>query len=274
MDSREDLEFLRKTQKDLLGGIDTWVPDSARVWNYWLGGKDNFTVDREAAEEYARLFPGIFKLVHGQRAFGARAVRYLVAKGVRQFLVLGSGLPADENPHQVAQLLAPQCRVVCVDNDAMAVTHGEALLVSTPEGAIHQIDADLRDPGRILAETAQILDLGQPVAILMIAVLGHITDNDQARQIVRHLMDALPTGSYLALSDATDIHPDLVQAQQGYNASGAAPYRLRTPEQIEQFFDGLEQIEPGLVSPALWLPDLGHQAPSAVGALAGAAVKR
>ncbi|MFI6520569.1 SAM-dependent methyltransferase [Spirillospora sp. NPDC050679] len=267
-------EFLAETEKDLMGGIDTSVPQSARIWNYWLGGKDNFAVDQEAGDQYARMFPGIFDLAKAERAFLGRAVRYLVAEaGVRQFLDVGTGLPTEDNTHQVAQSLAPECRVVYVDNDPLVLAHARALLVGTPEGATHYIDADMRDPDRILHEAARILDFSQPVALLFMGVLGHITDYDEARSIVRRLMDALPSGSYLALNDGTNTNPALNEAQQGYDDTGAVPYLLRTPAEIEGFFEGLAPVEPGIAPLTEWRPDLGHRVAENVDGVGGVARK-
>ncbi|WP_245679384.1 SAM-dependent methyltransferase [Actinomadura hibisca] len=267
-------EFLTEAEKDLMGGIDTSVPHSARIWNYWLGGKDNFAVDQEAGDEYARLFPGIFDLAKAERAFLGRAVRYLVTEaGVQQLLDVGTGLPTEDNTHQVAQSLASECRVVYVDNDPLVLAHARALLVGTPEGATHYIDADMRAPERIIAEAAKILDFSQPVGLLFMGVLGHITDYDEARSIVRRLMDVLPSGSYLALNDGTNTNPALNEAQQGYDDTGAVPYLLRTPEEIEGFFEDLEPVEPGIVPLPEWRPDLGHIGAENVDGVGGVARK-
>ncbi len=239
--------------------IDTTVPHSARIWNYWLGGKDNFAVDRAAGDQFLQVFPDIAVIARATRAFQTRAVRYLAGEGqVRQFLDIGTGLPVFDSTHEAAQRVAPESRIVYVDNDPVVLLHAHALLVGTAEGSTDYIDADLRDPEQIVRAAAKTLDFTQPIAVLLLGVLGHITDDGQAQSIVRRLLEAVPPGSYLVLSDGTDvIHgPAGEAAQQDYNDSGAVPYCLRSPEQIARFFDGLELVEPGLVSCPRWRPDL------------------
>jgi len=237
--------------------LDTSVPQSARVWNYWLGGKDYFPVDAAVGEQYREAFPGIVDIARASRGFLTRAVRYLAAEaGIRQFLDIGTGLPTANNTHQVAQRVAPEARIVYVDNDPLVLVHARALLTSTPEGATDYIDADLRDPDKILQEAARTLDFGQPVALMLMGILGHVADYEEARSIVRRLLGGLPSGGYFALNDGTNvISKAFEQAQEGYNRSGAVPYILRSPEQIAGFFDGLELVEPGVVSCPRWRPD-------------------
>jgi hypothetical protein len=237
--------------------IDTTVPHSARIWNYWLGGKDNYEVDRVAGDEFVKTFPGIVDVARAGRAFLARAVSYLALEaGVRQFLDVGTGLPTVDNTHEVAQRAAPDSRIVYVDNDPLVLAHARALLTSTPEGSTDYVDADMRDPGAILARAAASLDLDQPVALMLIGVLGHIADDDEARSIVQRLMAGLTPGSYLALFDGLDdITKEMSEAQQGYDDTGAVPYKLRSREQVAPFFDGLEFVEPGLVRCTRWRPD-------------------
>jgi S-adenosyl methyltransferase len=237
--------------------IDTTVPNSARIWNYWLGGKDNYEVDRVAGEEFVKLFPGIVDIARAGRAFLARAVSYLALEaGVRQFLDVGTGLPTVDNTHELAQRAAPDSRIVYVDNDPLVLTHARALLTSTPEGSTDYVDADMHDPEAILARAAALLDLDQPVALMLIGVLGHIADDDEARSIVQRLMAGLTSGSYLALFDGLDdITKEMSEAQQGYDDTGAVPYKLRSREQVAPFFDGLEFVEPGLVRCTRWRPD-------------------
>jgi O-methyltransferase involved in polyketide biosynthesis len=237
--------------------IDTSVPHSARIWNYWLGGKDNYPVDRAAGDQYREVFPEIVDVARASRQFLTRAVRYLAGEAqIRQFLDIGTGLPTADNTHEVAQRVAPDARVVYVDNDPLVLTHARALLTSTPQGVTAYIDADLRDPDTIVKAAAQTLDFTQPTALMLMGILGHIGDHDEARSIVKRLLDALPSGSYLALNDGTNvISTAFAQAQQRYNESGALPYHLRRPEQIAGFFDGLELVEPGLVSVPRWRPD-------------------
>jgi hypothetical protein len=241
-------------------GIDTTVPHSARIWNYWLGGKDNYPVDRAAGDQYREVFPEIVDVARASRQFLTRAVRYLAGEAqVRQFLDIGTGLPTADNTHQVAQRVDPACRIVYVDNDPLVLTHARALLTSTPQGATDYIDADLRDPDKILEAAARTLDFSRPIALMLMGILGHIGDYDEARLIVKRLLDALPPGSYLALNDGTDvISKAFAEAQQRYNESGAVPYQLRSPEQIAGFFDGLELVEPGVVSVPRWRPDVAE----------------
>jgi hypothetical protein len=238
--------------------IDTTVSHSARVWNYWLGGKDNYAVDRMAGDKVAEMYPDIVLLARAARGFLTRAVRFLAGEaGIRQFLDIGTGLPTASNTHQVAQTIAPQSRIAYVDNDPLVLAHARALLTSSPEGACDYIDADLRDPGTILAEASRTLDFTQPVAITMIAILHHITDYDEARSIVNRLMEAVPSGSYLVISHSTNViygaRSD--EAVGRWNKFGKPPVILRSPAQIAGFLDGLELLEPGLVSTPRWRPD-------------------
>ena len=238
--------------------IDTSVPHSARIWNYWLGGKDNYPVDREAGDRYREVFPGVIEVARASRAFLIRTIRYLAADaGIRQFLDVGTGLPTADNTHEVAQRIAPEARIVYVDNDPLVLVHARALLTSTTEGITSYIQADLHDPDTIRDEAAKTLDFTQPIALILSGILGHITDIDEARSIVKRIMDALPSGSYLSINDGTSVVSGeaFEQAQQGYDESGAIPYRLRTPEEIASFFDGLDLVEPGVVSCPLWRPD-------------------
>jgi O-methyltransferase involved in polyketide biosynthesis len=254
--------------------IDASVAHSARIWNYWLGGKDHYPVDRKVGDQIAEMFPDIVGLARADRAFLGRAVRYLVGEaGIRQFLDIGTGLPTADNTHEVAQRVAPEARIVYVDNDPLVLTHARALLTSTPEGATDYVDADLREPDKILEAAAKTLDFSKPVALMLMGILGHVGDYDEARSIVRRLLDALPSGSYLALNDGTNvISTAIAQAQEGYDESGAIPYSLRSPEQIAGFFDGLELVEPGIVSVPRWRPDpadLGGGLPAELDAFGG-----
>jgi hypothetical protein len=236
--------------------IDTSVPHSARIFTYWLGGKDNFAVDRAAGDTFRETFPDIVNLARVGRHFLSRVIRYLASEaGIRQFLDIGTGLPTADNTHEVAQRVAPESRIVYVDNDPLVLVHARALLTSTPEGVTAYVDADVRDPDKILEGAAETLDLTRPVALTLMGILAHISDYDEAQSIVNRLMDAVPAGSYLAVRDGVDTDPAYVKAIRGYNASGAVPYHLRTPEQIAGFFQGLELVEPGVVSCPLWRPD-------------------
>jgi hypothetical protein len=241
--------------------IDTSVPQTARIWNYWLGGKDNFPVDRAVGDQVLEAFPAIVENARASRAFLARAVRYLAGEaGVRQFLDIGTGLPTANNTHQVAQSVAPDARIVYVDNDPIVLAHARALLTSTPQGATAYIDADLRDPERILEEAGKTLDLTQPVAVMLMGILGHIEDDDQARSIVGRLMGGVPSGSYLTMNDGTDTSEEVVEAARIWNLSANPTYHLRSPDRIARFFDGLELVEPGVVSPPQWRPEPGQPA--------------
>jgi hypothetical protein len=255
--------------------IDTTVPHSARVWNYWLDGTDNYPVDRAAGDQFREAFPGIVEVARASRGFHTRAVRYLAGEaGVRQFLDVGAGLPTADNTHEVAQRVAPDSRIVYVDNDPLVLTHARSLLTSTPEGATDYVDADLYDPDTILRDAARTLDFTRPVAVMLMGILGHVGDYDQARSIVQRLLDAAPSGSYLALNDGTDVidKPAVEAAQGAYNQSGAIPYHPRSPEQIAGFFEGLELVEPGVVSCPRWRPDpaeAGNGLPAEVDAFGG-----
>ncbi|OQD57007.1 S-adenosyl methyltransferase [Streptomyces phaeoluteigriseus] len=255
--------------------IDTSVPHSARIWNYWLGGKDNYPVDEEAGDAYTAVFPGIVTIARSSRAFLRRNITYLVSEaGIRQFLDIGTGLPTAENTHEVAQGIAPEARIVYVDNDPMVLAHARALLYSTPEGATAYIDANVLDADRILAAAAETLDLSRPTALILSNILGHVSDYEQGRELVTRLMGALPSGSYLSINDGSrGIDPVFEAAQDAYNASGAVPYNLRTVEEITAFFDGLELIEPGVVSVPLWRPDPSASTPEIIAEHGGLARK-
>jgi hypothetical protein len=255
--SSDDSAFAwTEAEKDLMEGIDTSVPHSARIWNYWLGGKDNFAVDRAAGDLYCKTFPKIVDIARAARAFQARAVRYLAGdEGIRQFLDIGTGLPTVDNTHEVAQRVAPESRIVYVDNDPLVLVHARALLTSTPPGVTDYIEADVRHPAEILSAAAGTLDFTRPVAIMLMGIMGHVTDDAEVRSILRQLLDRVPAGSFLVLRDATDTDETFTDAQKLYNQTGAVPYKLRSPEQIGHFFDGLELAEPGVVSPLEWRPE-------------------
>jgi S-adenosyl methyltransferase len=239
-------------------GLDTSVPHIARVYDYWLGGKDNFAVDREAAEQVIDAYPGILRDVRAQRAFLANAVSYLAGvAGIRQFLDIGTGIPTASNTHEVAQDVEPGCRVVYVDNDPMVLAHARALLVGTTAPTAY-VDADLRDTGKVLAEAGRLLDFSEPVAVMLISVLHLIPDEDGPHAIVTRLMEAVPSGSWLALSHpARDVHSQQVsEAASRFNHLAPAKATLRTRAEILGFFDGLELLEPGLVQVHRWRPGL------------------
>jgi hypothetical protein len=241
----------------ILRDIDVSIPHSARIWNYWLGGKDNFQADREAGDEFVAVYPLQLDKARACRQFLARAVRYLILDvGVRQFLDVGTGLPTANNTHEVAQRAAPDARIVYVDNDPLVLTHARALLTSSPEGVTSYIDADMHDPAAIIAEAGKTLDLEQPVALLMIGVLGHVADYDEARSIVKQLLAGLPPGSFLVESDGTDSSDAYLAAIEQYADSGGVPYNVRTHDQIAGYYEGLELLEPGVVPIHLWRPEL------------------
>jgi O-methyltransferase involved in polyketide biosynthesis len=236
--------------------IDTTVAHSARVWNYWLGGKDNYPVDREAGDYVMSVFPDIVRIARADRAFLARAVNYLVGEeGIRQFLDIGTGLPTANNTHQVAQAMAPESRVVYVDNDPLVLVHARALLTSTAEGACDYVESDVRDPDKILAGAAKTLDFSRPVALIMLGILGQVPDSDNPESIVSRLLDAVPSGSYLVAADGVNTSQKMNEATARYNENMAYPYKLRSPEQIKGFFAGLKLVEPGVVSVPLWRPE-------------------
>lgn len=238
--------------------VDESVPHSARIWNYWQGGKDYYPVDQEAGDQYIAVFPGIVDIARSMRYFLARSVRYLAGEaGVTQFLDIGTGLPTNDNTHQVAQEANPAARIVYVDNDPTVLAHARALLTSTPEGVTTYVDTNLTDTAVVLAEAGKTLDLDKPIAVTINGVLGHINDYDVALSIVRGVMTKLPSGSYLAFSDSTTEDEAFNRAQQGYDDTGAVPYKLWTPEEIAGFFEGLELVEPGLVSIPMWRPAPG-----------------
>ena len=236
-----------------LQDIDASVPHSARIWNYWLGGKDNFQADRDAGDAFLDVYPEQRDKARACRYYLARAIRYLVEEaGVRQFLDVGTGLPTAENTHEVAQRLAPESRIVYVDNDPLVLAHARILLTSSPEGVTNYIDADLHDPEAILAEAGHTLDLDRPVALLLIGVLGHVADYDEARAVVRRLLAGLPPGSFLVQCDGDDTSPEYIAAIEQYRDEGGVPYNVRSHEQIAGFFDGLELVEPGVVPIPEW----------------------
>ena len=255
--------------------LDTSSAHSARVWNYLLGGKDNFAADREVGDMILQMFPGIAHIARLQRRFLGRAVRYLAGEaGIRQFLDIGTGLPTADNTHQIAQQVAPGSRIVYVDNDPLVLVHARALLTSAPGGMTSYIEADVRDTEEILGEAAGTLDFSQPIALMMLGIMGQLPDSagpSRPRSIVTTLLDALPPGSYLALSDGTNTSPALNHAISAYNQNSASSYHLRSPEEIARFFDGLTLIPPGVVSTSRWRPDLADASaePQEVDAICG-----
>jgi hypothetical protein len=238
--------------------INTSVAHSARVWNYFLGGKDNFPADREAGDLALALMPSLVEAARADREFLVRAVRYLAGEaGIRQFLDIGTGLPTANNTHEVAQAVAPECRIVYVDNDPIVLAHARALLTSAPQGATDYIHADLREPDKILRAAARTLDFDQPIALMLLGIVNFIIDDDEAHAIVNRLLDTLPPGSYLAMTHPTkEVHGEAVEeAMRRWNESGAAPITARSRHELAAFFDRLELLEPGVVSSSQWRPD-------------------
>jgi O-methyltransferase involved in polyketide biosynthesis len=231
------------------------------VWNYWLGGRDYFAADRAMGERMSQEFPHLAQMARAERAFLVRAVRFLAGPArIRQFLDIGAGLPAGGNTHEIAQRIAPDTGIVYADNDPAVLVHARALLqnpmlASTPEGAVSYMDADLRDVTAVLASSARTLDHSKPVALIMLGILGYIDDLGAARSITSQLMDALPSGSYLAIADGVAGSGPVDDAQDRYNGTARAPYHLRRPDQLASFFDGLDLVEPGVVRCPQWKPD-------------------
>jgi hypothetical protein len=237
--------------------LDTNTPHSARVWNYWLGGKDNFAADRATGDRVLQVYPEIVEVARVSRAFLARVVGYLAGEaGIRQFLDIGTGLPTANNTHDVAQRVAPSARIVYVDNDPLVLVHARALLTSSAEGATYYLDADLREPEKILQGAGQTLDLTQPVAIMMLGILGYVADYEEAHSIVRRLLNGVPSGSYLVINDGTEATEENIKANRTAQQAGLQ-YNLRSKDQFAGYFDGLELVEPGVVSTPRWRPDTG-----------------
>jgi len=239
--------------------FDTTVANHARVYNYLLGGKDNFAADRAAGDAALEAYPATAYVARANRAFLARVVRYLAGDaGIRQFLDIGTGIPTANNTHQVAGSVAPECRIVYVDNDPVVLTHARALLTSSPAGAVDYIDADLRDPDKILTQAARTLDFCQPVAVMLIAILHVIGDDDDPHGAVARLIDAMPSGSYMALSHvASDIEPEKVaDAMDRLNRAGNQQGSARSHAEVTRFFGDMELVEPGLVPITQWRPGI------------------
>ncbi|GAA2714907.1 SAM-dependent methyltransferase [Actinoplanes palleronii] len=237
--------------------LDTGVPHPARRYNYWLGGKDNFAADRESGDLLAKSYPAARIAARANRAFLGRAVGFLAGEaGIRQFLDVGTGLPTADNTHEVAQRVAPDSRIVYVDNDPMVMAHARALLTSTPEGQTRYLEEDLREPEQILA-ALDILDLSKPVALILVAVAHFLPDHPRSVEIVRMLLDALPSGSYLMMSMATTdfLTPELKANWDKALRSGRSDVYPRARAEFDEFFAGLELIEPGVVAVSEWRPD-------------------
>jgi hypothetical protein len=257
-------------------GINLSVPHPARVYDYFLDGKDNFEADRIAAEAGIKAFPKTAESARASRAFLRRVVRFLTAEaGIRQFLDIGTGLPSGENVHQVAQSLAPDARIVYADNDPIVLAHAHALLKGDPEGAVAYLDADVRDPEKILAAAERTLDFTEPVGLLLLGILHNVGDQYDPRGIVRKLAAAIPAGSYLAISHLTaDIYPEVADFAAALNERQLdAPLVLRDHAQVSGFFEGLDLVEPGVVQISKWRPQTELESKAAAGLWGGVARK-
>ncbi|MFF4906021.1 SAM-dependent methyltransferase [Streptomyces sp. NPDC001260] len=258
--------------------IDTLRPHTARIWNYWLGGGDYYEVDRVAGDRIRELHPGIGEYARADRLFLGRAVRHLVTEaGIRQFLDIGTGLPTADNTHEVAQRLAPEARIVYVDNDPLVLAHARALLTSTPEGRTDHLDEDLRNVESVLERAARTLDLSRPVALLLLGVVIFVGDDEDPYGVVRRFMEVLPAGSHLVLSHTvtSPALPEVDEAVRFWNEHGTPKLTQRTPEAVVRFFDGLELLEPGVVTCSRWRPDdPAGDTPDEVGIYGGVGRKR
>ncbi|MGH3301047.1 MAG: SAM-dependent methyltransferase [Streptosporangiaceae bacterium] len=255
--------------------LDTSVAHIARVYDYLLGGKDNFEADRAAGDAMMRAYPDIADSMRSNRQFLARTVRYLAGdEGIRQFLDIGTGIPTANNTHEVAQSIAPDCRIVYVDRDPVVLIHARALLTSEPEGVTDYIEADIRDPQAILTHAASMLDFSQPIALMVVAILHFVPDEDHPHEIVATLLDALPSGSFLTLSHpGSDVHADAPEAARRFNDRAAEQATLRSRDDVMRFFDGLDMVEPGLVQVQDWRPTTPPLAASSTSLWAGVARK-
>jgi O-methyltransferase involved in polyketide biosynthesis len=253
-------------------GLDERTAQTARVWNYLLGGKDNFEADRVAGDIVAQANPAIRDNARAGRQLLKRAVTYLAGEaGVRQFLDVGTGLPTADNTHEVAQRVAPEARIVYVDNEPLVLAHARALLTSTPEGSTAYVDADARDTDAVLAGARETLDFDRPVALIMSGILGHFP-YDEATAIVGRLTAPLGPGSHFLVLDGTWSVANR-EAQEAWNRTANPPYYVREPAEIGAFLNGFELVEPGVVSAPRWRPEAGSE-PEHLDIYAGLGVKR
>jgi O-methyltransferase involved in polyketide biosynthesis len=267
-------EAAGRPRPPVVPGVDSTVAHAARIWDHWLGGTANFAADRAAGDAWLAVDPGMAAVARESRAFLRRTVRFLAAEaGVRQFLDIGSGLPTAQSTHQVAQAVAPESVVVYVDHDPLVQAHAEVLL--TGARATHFLDADVQDPSGLVKRVVEILDPGRPAAVLLLGVLGHLEDLDEARDLVRYVVDRTCPGSYLVVADAGRVHSPaaMAQAQRVYRETGASPYTFREPAEIESFFEGLDWVEPGFVPIIRWRPD-GPAPPRPIEAYGGVGRRR
>ena len=249
-------EWLKETTRPVkVTQVDATAPNVARVWNYLVGGRDNFEADRKAARQLIAASPVMAEVAPATRAFHGRAVRFLAEAGIRQFLDIGTGMPTAGNTHDVAQAMAPESRIVYVDNDPVVLAHARALLTSSGQGATSYIDADARDPREIISQARATLDFGLPVAVILIDILNFIQGADTAAGIIGALVGALIPGSYLVvMQPASDLDPSLATAALRWNQIAPTPVVLRTRAEVASWADGLELIEPGVVQVEQWRP--------------------
>ena len=249
------------TAKGKPPAFDVTMANQARMYDYMLGGKDHFAADRDAVETALKVYPEMAAAARSNRAFLGRAVRYLAGEaGIRQYLDIGTGIPTAGNTHEIAQAIAPESRIVYVDYDPIVLAHARALLTSHEDGATWYIDADLRDTDTILDQASQLLDFTRPVAVMLVLILHAIPDSDNPYAIVARLMDAVPSGSYLAISlqGSELVDPD-TQARLD-DISGRMvqqDFTFRSNEQVMRFFEGADLVEPGLVRVEEWRPAPG-----------------
>ncbi|MEU6543479.1 SAM-dependent methyltransferase [Streptomyces sp. NPDC046859] len=242
--------------------IDTSKPHPARMYDWYLGGKDNYPVDEAMGRQMLALDPRVPVMARVNRAFMHRSVTWLAQRGVRQFLDVGRGIPTEPNLHQVAQRIAPDARVVYCDNDPIVLAHAEALLRGTDEGATQYLQADIRDPDAIVEGARKVLDLDRPVALSLIALLHFVPDEDGAHELVGRLLSQLPPGSHLVMTHATaDFAPEESEVAAGKLRAAGVTLALRSREEFTRFFDGLELVEPGVRVPHHWHPELGDPVP-------------
>jgi S-adenosyl methyltransferase len=248
---------LAETPRHHTSKIQFDVPHAARMWNYWMGGKDNYPVDRAAGDAVAEVYPDIVTMATQSRQFLIRAVRFLAGEaGIRQFLDIGTGLPTMQNTHEVAQSIAPDSRIVYVDNDPLVLAHARALLVNTTaQGVTTYVDADYHNPELIISDARNVLDFTKPIAVMFMGVLGYVSEFDVLRSIVTRVMNSVPSGSYLVLWDSTDTGEAVREGGSKLTETGAVPYNLRSLEQLGRCFDGFEMVPPGLVPITQWRPN-------------------
>jgi hypothetical protein len=246
--------------EDLSSQLQPDIPHAARMWNYWMGGKDNFAADRATGDAVAQIYPEIALMARFSRQFLIRVVRYLAAEaGIKQFLDIGTGLPTMQNTHEVAQGIHPDAKIVYVDNDPMVLVHARALLRgTTAEGSTNYVPSDYHDPETILTRATESLDFSQPIAVMFMGVMGYETDITVVRSIVDTVMGATASGSHLVFWDGTNTSPEVVAGADRLAELGGVPYILRSPEELATVFEGLDLVDPGLVQITSWRPEPGE----------------